>query len=168
MGINAVMGYVKSVLDGLEIPGEVGPLACFIVPPDPDVNENGTPRASVWSADGDVSRLSGPRQLPDEPGTAGWKDQWHNLAIFLWYPMSDEEPDEDSAFPGVVDAVMYALATVPNPAIITDPLTGVQTQLVGLGESMTWLMPPPMALAAQRWEKWACQITGRTLEQIRG
>lgn len=167
MGLNAVMGYVQSLLDGLPVPGSTGPLTCFIVPPDPDTNVNGTPRASVWSSDGTEDRLSGPRVVPGEPSTAGWKNEWHSLSIFLWYPMADEEPDEDSAFPGVVDAVMQALRSAPDPAVITDPLTGIQTELVDLGESLAWRMVPPMALASQRWEFFACELTARCLEFIR-
>lgn len=101
------------------------------------------------------------------PGTpAGFKGLHHSLDIYLVYPLSDEEPDSDSAFPGVIDAVMATLRTVPNPVVITDPLTGVQSQLANTGEKIDWEMAAPQALSAQRWSWYAALVTLPLLEVI--
>jgi hypothetical protein len=162
MSLVTVMQYVKGVLDGLEIPGNTGPLTAFIVAPDPDENEWGTPRAMIWTANGGTSRLG----LGRDPhaGTGGSKIRKHRLAIYLWYPMADEEPDEDSAFPGVLDAVMAALEYTPDPVVLQNAV-GPPSQMAGLGEEMTWQMADPLALASQRWEKFMALITAPVIEE---
>jgi hypothetical protein len=39
----------------------------------------------------------------------------------------------------MVDAVMDTLRSSADPVIISDPWTGVQTELVDVGENITWL-----------------------------
>ena len=163
MSLVTVMFYVKGVLDGLAIPGNTGPLRAFIIPPDPEDNRDGTPRASVWTANGGTSRLSLGRD--PETGSGGEKIRKHQLAIYLWYPMADEEDNEDSAFPGVLQRVMWRLEHTPDPVEMTDPESGEQSQMAGLGETMTWRMPPPLALASQRWEMFDALITADVIEE---
>ncbi len=181
MSTVAVMSYCKSVLDGLVIPAGAGtgPLIAYIVPPDPDDNPNGQPCCSIWDTAGDESRLAASRQTvalanpspvvidqaAPEPG-AGRKIQWHELSFYLWYPMADEETAEDIAFPAVIDAVMTALRTTPDPVVLKDPLTGAISQLAGLGENMRRQMSPPLALSPQRWEKFVGLITSKALEEF--
>jgi hypothetical protein len=154
------------LLDQLPIPGNTGPLTAFITPDSPDTNEAGGPRAYIWETRGDEKRRALPRNNLGQPGTGGWKDEHHALEIYLIYPQADEEPEQDSAFPGVIDAVMNALRTAPNPVFLTDPVTGVQSQLVDLGEVMTWEYAPAMSLAVQRWNYLAALIQAPCLEEI--
>src|SRR5262249_2229194 len=97
---------------------------------------------------------------------AGFKNFRHQLEIYVVYPLSDDEPDSDSAFPGVMDEVMWALRTTPVPQVITDPLTGFQSQLANTGEEMTWEIAAPQALEPQRWSWYAALITVSLLEMI--
>lgn len=168
MGLLAVQSYVKGLLDGLQIPGNTGPLTAFITPPSPDDNQDGTPRAFIWDSRGSEKRRALPRNDNGQPGTAAWKDEPHTLEIYLVYTLADEEDDSatDSAFPAVIDAVMDTLRTSPSPVDITDPYTGVITQLVDLGENMTWEMTPVHSLASQRWNRLDALITATCLEEI--
>jgi hypothetical protein len=130
-------GYLKSLLDGLAMPGGLPPMACYINPPDPNV-ESQIPTAYVWAPDFDENRDSKqggtlPRNSgPDTP--SGFKSIEHQIEIFLIWFQAADDPQADSLFFGICDAAMAALRTSPDPAPITDPFTGAQSQLFDVGE----------------------------------
>ena len=65
------------------------------------------------------------------------------------------DPDGDTLFGGIMDGIMDALRTsFPNPAILTDPWTGVQTLAANTGEDMTYDLLPPAATKNQRTHRW--------------
>jgi len=106
----AVMQYVRSVLDGLPIPGDVttGPLRAFNVPPDPDDNQDQQPTCVVWDGAGNEDRIAAPQHTlplvnPDpvvveqaaaQPGS-GRKEQWHTVEVWVWLNMPDNASGED-------------------------------------------------------------------------
>ena len=137
MPIAAACAFVKGLLNGLAMPGGLPNMAAYILPPDPNV-EAEIPTAYVWPTEGDESRAPEkggtiPRNTgPDTP--AGTKSLDHSIDVFCVYFQADDDPQADSLFPGVIDAVMDALRTSADPAVITDPYTGDQSQLIDLGE----------------------------------
>lgn len=137
----------------------------FITPPDPKEDAQQA-AAYVWPASGAERRRSIPRNTGI--GTpAAWKDHVHQVQIYLVWFAGDDEPDIDSAFPTVLDAVEQALRTsTPNPAYATDPVTGEITQLVDIGENLTYELVPVHALADQRWNRYDARITVSVLEEF--
>lgn len=142
MPIASTALYMKSLLDGLNMPGGTLPMRAYIMPPDPN-DETQYPTAYVWPADFDESRAGAqggsiPRNTG--PGTpSGFKPVEHSIEIFIVWFQQGDDPDADSMFPGIVDAAMAALRTSPDPiggVPITDPWTGQQTSLFDVGEVM--------------------------------
>lgn len=150
MPLVTVQTYIKSLLDGLIIPGPagIGPLEAFIQPPDP--NEGPQPAAYIWASGGREFRQAMPRNTG--PGTpAGWKNVHPDIEIYLtWFDYADE-PYVDTAFSAVIDTIMQRLRTSPDPATVTDPNSGLVCELAGVGEDMTWQALSVSSTADQRW-----------------
>jgi hypothetical protein len=163
--IAAATAFVKSILNGLAMPGGLPNMAAFIMPPDPRV-EAEIPTAYVWPTKGREGRTGEqggaiPRNTgPDTP--AGTKPLVHDIDVFCVYFQADDDPQADSLFPGVVDAVMDALRTCEDPARIIDPYTGGDSQLIDLGERMTYEIVVS-ALEDERYNRLdalvACMVT---------
>jgi len=162
----SALQYTKGLLDNITVPGvagESGPLTVLVTPYDPD--ESGEARAYVWGGSGNENRLAFPRNTG--PGTpAGFKNLFHNVEIFLVWFDSDSDPDVDTSFPALLDAVVDALRTCPDPQVVTDPYTGRQTNMVNLGEDMTYTYVPPHSTADQRQLRFDARITARLLELV--
>ena len=129
--------YLKSLLDGLAMPGGLENMVSYVTPPDPNT-ESQYPTSYVWPSEFDETRnpeFGGTIPRNTGPGTpSGFKPITHMIDIFIVYFMANDEPDSDSLFPGVVDAVMAALRTSEDPALITDPYTGMESNLYDVGE----------------------------------
>ncbi len=151
MPLVTVQTYIKSLLNGLIVPGPagIGPLEAFIQPPDPN-DDTIRPAAYIWASGGREVRQSMPRNTG--PGTpAGWKDVYPDVEIYLVWFDSDEDPYADTAFHSVIDAVMQVLRTSPDPAQVVDPNSGLVCELAGVGEHMTWQALSVTSTADQRW-----------------
>ena len=109
----------SSFWSGLAMPGGLPNMACYVNPPDPNV-EADIPTAYVWAPDFDESRTgdqggSIPRNTG--PGTpSGTKALEHMIEIFLVYFQAGDDPQADTLFFGIVDAVMARLRTSDDPA----------------------------------------------------
>lgn len=142
MPIASTLAYVKGLLNGLPMPGDNVPaLAAYITPPDPDT-ETQIPTAYVWPGDGDEDRngsRAGTVPRNTGPGTySGFKGLEHSLSVYVVWFAADDQPDIDSQFPGIVDAVMFAFRTSADPATAVDPYTSQETTLIDVGEKMTY------------------------------
>jgi hypothetical protein len=148
---NTVHSYLQRMLDGTQIPGTAGVIEAFIAPPDPETEP--TPKAYIWGTTGSEDRMASPR-VPEngDISQAGWKEINHLTDVWLaWF--SDEESDVrtlDVAFPAVVDYLAKILRESPDPVKVSDPLTGMDSELLDIGERMTMDMYPPRATADQR------------------
>jgi hypothetical protein len=65
-------------------------------------------------------------------------------------PDNASNPNADSAFASLIDAVVQAWVTTPMPIPLTDPFTQQKTQLLSLGEQFTIEQSPAHSLADQR------------------
>jgi hypothetical protein len=157
MSLVTVQTWIKQQLDGLVLPGPAGvqPLEAVITPPDP--NEDPQPVAYIWPTGGREHRQAVPRNTG--PGTAaGWKNFEPNIDIYLTWFNNQDDPYADVAFPSVVDAVMNALRTSPDPAEMVDPNTGAVSWLAGVGEDMDWSNLGVNAVNDQRWLRYDALI----------
>lgn len=139
MPVAATVSYIRSLLDGLAMPGGVVPMRAYVNPPDPNVDAS-TPNAYVWPTDFDESRQGkqgGAIPRNTGPGTpSGTKAIEHMIDVFIIWFQANDDPQADTLFFGITDAAMEALRTSPDPADITDPYTGTRTQLFDAGEVM--------------------------------
>ncbi len=155
MPIAAVTSYVKSLLDGLPMPGGLPDMVAYIMPPDPNV-EAEIPTAYVWPTDGQESRdpaKGGTLPRNSGPGTpSGWKSDEHMVDVFVVWFQADDDPQADSLFPGIVDAVMAQLRTSEDSAALTDPDTGTPSTLYNLGEDQHYQIVVS-AVSDQAWNR---------------
>lgn len=168
MPINSTQTYIMSLLDGLPMPNGGYNLEAYITPPDPEVDAV-YPHAYIWPTTGDESRdpLKGgtvPRALT-AGAPSGTKGIEHTIDIIMIWFAADDDPDVDTWFTGMVDAVMAVLRVAPNPAIVADTYTNVLTNLVDIGEKMTYHITV-RALADQAYNRYDCLITMPVLEII--
>lgn len=176
MPINSVQLYIQDLLNGLIMPGQAGQLAAFITPLDPD-EDTAIPRAFIWPSDGDESRDPAKGgTVPRNPGfnstvttleqlmsQSGYKAFEHRLDVYMTWNGQDDDPDADTWFPGMVDAVMLTLRTSPDPATAQDPYTGQLTTLIDVGENMSYRITL-RALADQRYNRYDALISLELLE----
>lgn len=166
MPINSAQVYICNLLDGLIMPGTAGNLRAYITPPDPDV-EAEIPHAYVWPSDGDESRdHTKGGTVPRNTGygtPSGYKAFEHHMDVYLVWYGQDDDPNSDTWFPGMVDAVMLALRTSPDPADATDPYTEQGTTLIDVGENMSYRITI-RALDDQRYNRYDALISLELLE----
>ena len=166
MPIATAQAFVQSILQDATPPGGTGikgPLQCLITPLDPDVNPDGGARIYVWPATGPEKRRAMPRNKGRNT-PAGWKQLTHDLEIFLVWMDYQDDPQADVNFPLLIDYVMMLLRTAPNPALVTDPETGQVSNMVNLGEVMTYDFVPPRTLEPQTMRRYDARIRCSLLE----
>lgn len=137
MPIVSVQNAILNILNDLPMPNGNYRLEAYITPPDPETDYS-NPHAFIWPTTGKESR--NPAEggaIPRNTGVntpSGTKAIRHEIEVYLRWYGSDDDPDADSWFPGQVDAVMWALRTAPDPLVIVDPFTEIESQMIGLGE----------------------------------
>lgn len=164
MGVNTVLQGIYGIVNGLIVPGTAGVLEAFIMPVDP--RDDPPPAIYLWSSSGDESRESLPRSgVPGTPPSfSGWKEINHRVTAYLTWFQDNSDPAADVAFPSVVDVTMQALRSSTNPLYTNDPQTGAPSDLVDIGERMTYTLVPPRAVADQRYLRCDAQIIIPVLE----
>ena len=160
MPTNTIQTYLKGQLDGMVLPLDLGTLTAYIAPPNP--GEAVDPVAYIWGSHADERRAAVPRAQPGNLSTGGWKVITHRPNIWLiWFGPSDD-PNADVLFPAVLDAVCGLLRNVPildQTQHATDPVTGQVSDLLNVGEQMSWEYGPVRATADQRYLRYDAQIT---------
>jgi hypothetical protein len=154
------------LLNGLVVPGNRRTLEAYITPEDPRDEEN--PAAYIWPSQGTEERQAVPRVGADiyNPLQAGWKTLTHDLDIWLTWFNDDSDTNADISFPAVVDVVMFTLRSTANPWVVIDPLTGLESQLIDVGERMTYRLAGVRATADQRWLRYDAQLTLTIIEEL--
>lgn len=136
MPVSSALAYLQKLLNGLPMPGQGTPkLVCLVTPPPLFSSPGPVPHCYAYVLRGRESRDKPLGSVPRNtgPGTpSGFKGIVHTPQLTLLWEGIDEQ---GSLFTGMIDAVMAALRTAyPNPALVTDPNTGVVTQLADTGE----------------------------------
>ena len=142
MPLVTVQSFLLSLLDDLPMPYGVPNAQAFITPPDPRINQK-VPAIYIWPSDGQENRSS---QLggtvPRNTGVntpAGTKGIRHRSDVYVTWFSTGQGTRQDPIFPGIVDAIMFALRySQPNPAYITDPNTKITSTLYNAGEDMSY------------------------------
>jgi hypothetical protein len=136
---NAILG----ILQGLPMPNGNYLLEAYITPPDPETDYS-NPHIYIWPTKGVESRNPADGgAIPRNTGVgtpSGTKPIRHHLEAFLRWYANNDDPGADSWFPAMVDCIMWALRTATDPLVVTDPFTDIETQLVGIGEDMTYMV----------------------------
>lgn len=170
MSIVAVQQFLLSLLDDLPMPNGVPNANAYVTPPDPRVNAK-VPAIYIWPSDGDENRspqLGGTVPRNTGPGTAsGTKGIRHSFDIYLTWFSAGSGKQQDPVFPGMVDAVMFALRfSQPNPAYITDPNTELTTTIYNVGEEMTY-RTGIASTADERWKRYDALVNVTVWEIFR-
>lgn len=158
MPLNSVQHFVVGLLDGLAIPGSSQTLEAYITPPTVDELDN--PKAYVWGG-----RLRGTRQ--SMPRGQGFKRLNWSVDVWLTYETNPDSPTVDEEFPLIVDAVMNKVWTTPlNDTFITDPTTGVRSQILAIGEDFDFEYPPERVPATLRMLYYTARLGLNVYEAI--
>lgn len=140
MGVNSVQVYLQQLLDGLPVPNNLT-IQAYITPPSPETDYT-NPHAFIWPAEGQETRdpgMGGTIPRASSPGAfSGTKSFNHIIDIFLVWFAANDDPDADTWFPGMLDAVMATLRVAPTPAVVQDVYTNQTTTLIDVGERMTY------------------------------
>ncbi len=100
------------------------------------------PQIYIWGGRIKEDRLTLPRP-------SGNKFLRHQVDVYPTLAMANDDPNLDTAFPALLDAIMETLRTTPIGIVITDPVTGGTSQLQNVGEEMSVDYATPQALADQ-------------------
>lgn len=167
MGINTVQWYLKSILDQVALPLNLGNLDAFIQPPNP--GDGTEPGIYIWGSRGDEARATLPRAAPGDLSTGGQKILNHDVDAWIIWLGPAVDPQADVLFPAIVDTVMAVLRNVPildRAQYATDPVTGALSQLLNVGEHMSWEYAPVRAVSDQRYLRYDARITINIEERI--
>lgn len=169
MPLNTVQCHLKSVLENLPLPRDLGLLDAFIAPVNPNT-ETQPPGCYIWGSNGNESRMARPRAQPGVLTSGGNKELVHQVDVWLIWFGDPTEADADTAFPSVIDAVMACLRNTMLLDAVTihavDPITGQQSDLLTIGENMSWEYAPVRATADQRYLRYDALITCEVVEVI--
>jgi hypothetical protein len=170
MPVVNVQSFLLNILDGLSMPYGQPAAQAFITPPDPRMKAR-IPAIYIWPADGMENRsgqLGGTVPRNTGPGTAsGTKGIMHQIDVYLTWFSANTGRQQDPVFPGMIDAVMYALRfSTPNPATITDPNTNEQSDVYNTGEDMHYRTGIE-STQDERWLRYDCLITCSVWENFR-
>ena len=115
MGLNSVQLYAKSLTDGLASPLYKQDLVATIVPQNPGQLDG--PGAFIWATQGVNRRQTAPRH-------AAFRQTTWTVSVWVMSPDDATNPNADSAFACLIDAIVESWVTTPMPTEYTDPVTG--------------------------------------------
>jgi hypothetical protein len=141
MGVNVVQLHAKSLLEGLPSPLYDKGLLTVITPPSPGDLDG--PTAYVWATLGTNKRQTAPRR-------AGFRKMMWTVTVWLMSPDNATNPEADSAFACLIDAVVTAFTTAEMPISIIDPNSGQNYNFLAIGEQFTVTQSPVHGLANQQ------------------
>lgn len=169
MPITTVQSRLLSILDQLPLPQNFGILQAYISPPNPN-EESYDPQAYIWSSHGNESRMTLPRAQAGNLASGGNKELTHQVDVWLVWFGENTGPTINVAFPAIIDAVMACLRNTELLDAVsitaTDPVTGQQSDLLAIGETMSWDYAPVRAPTDQRYFRYDAQIVCEVVEVI--
>ena len=168
MPLNSVQIYVSNLLNNLELPLSTAPLEAYITPP--TYEDIDRPKAYVWGGRCRGRRQTMPRTTSGRlvDGRSGFKQLDWSVDVYLLYETVPDSATVDQEFPVIVDAVMTALWTTPLNSFITDPTTGVVSEIVSIGEEWDFEMLPERTPNTLRMLLYTARITLTVTEILQG
>lgn len=157
MPLNSVQLYVLNLLDGLQLPGGLPNLEAYITPP--VVEDIDSPKAYILASRGRVRRQTAPRG-------PGFKHLAWTVDVFLTYETMPDSETVDQEMPLIIDAVATKLWTTVMPLKITDPTTGIVSQLLQVGEEFEVEFPPERTPATLRMLYYVARIGFEIYEAV--
>lgn len=156
MSTRAITDYVAGLLNGQTYGGFPAVQAVSEFPLVSDAAD--APQAFVWPSEGEERRDSAPRG-------PGLKRALHRVSIYLMYIF---DPDTGLSFRDLVEGVMQTIRTTTMPVQgLTDSVTGRQSDILLIGETMRYTISPPEALSDQRLMAFDGEITADITETFR-
>ena len=166
--LGSIQQYVRGLLDGAPLPGEVpGPLTAWVTPP---VWERiPEPRAYVWGGRLRTTRQAGPR------GAARKTFAW-TVDIYVNWLTTPDNALAAEPFPFVVDTVIGVLSAAAMPVFIdtSGNVVGVNatspsdTQILSIGEEMELDYPPERSVDKQRTIWYGARLAASVTEVVTG
>lgn len=105
--------------------------------------ELSVPHIFVWGSRWDETRQAGRRGF-------GFKQADYKVRVYIMYIVPADDPDRDYTFPLLIDVVLAKLRGTQLAINITDPITGLKSQLLSIGERMSIEYSTPRATEDQR------------------
>lgn len=165
MTLNATQLYVKGLLDGLVLPiAELGALEAHVSYPNP--LDQITPLCFIWGAIGLEDRHTMPRAQPGNLSSGGFKDTAYDIDLWLFHAELSDDPNADSLFPVVIDAVRRVLRNTQMMVKLTDSVTGETSTIKKIGERIKLDYMPMKALEDQRMVQYECRLIVSVVEAI--
>ena len=169
MPIVTAQQHLLSLLTDYPLPQDIGVLRTYIMPLNPNADAAADPQAFIWGGTGDEARLTVPRAEPGNLASGGDKQLIHQIDIYLVMFLADDDADNGTDGPAMVDAVM---ALLRNTALLDatqhakDPITGQLSNLLNIGENMSYQQGTLRALADQRMLRFDALVTCEVIEII--
>jgi hypothetical protein len=154
VSLSAVMGYVKTELDGLAS-AHYKPASAWIQPPVPGDADPGYPQLFIWTERYKEKRLA----AGGNPRGAGLKRSDHAVQVYVLVIDDPSDAHADTAFPNLLNTVMQAFRAVPLPVTITDPDTGATSRISEIGEDFSVQTDAVRALGDERYVRYLAAIT---------
>lgn len=154
MTITAAQNYVQEQLQGLVGSYNNAPLEAWVDPPVAIASAE-TPQAYILAGEGD-----GVRQTMG--GVSGYYRDTHQIYVYLEWMMLPNLPNGNLAFTNLVDTVIKTIRTNYTGAIlITDPSTGLQSQLLVIGDKLHYRYLPQRNVGegGQEYLDYVAQVT---------
>jgi hypothetical protein len=168
MPLNSVQIYVSNLLTDLQLPLGSPPLETYITPP--AYEDIDRPKAYVWGGRARGKRQTMPRNTSGflVDGRSGFKHIDWTIDIYLLYETTPDSANVDQEFPTIVDAVMTKLWTTPLNTFITDPTTGVVSEITSIGEEWDFEMMPERTPNTLRMLLFTARISLTVTEILQG
>jgi len=157
--ITACQSHIQGLLQGIEGAYGGAGLEAWVDPPTPGTAE--TPQAYILAGDGDGKRQT-------MAGLAGYYVDTHQIYVYLEWMMPPGATNANLAFTNLMDTVIKTIRLSYTGAIfITDPATGLQSQLLVIGDKLKYKYLPQRNIgeAGQEWLDYVAQITFEVQEK---
>ena len=160
--ITTIQNYVQTQIQGLQGAYGGAGLEAWVDPPVGGIASLETPQAYVLATSGDGKRQT-------MAGLAGFYQQLHHVYVQVGWAMLANTPDGNLAFTNLLDTIIATIrANYTGAIFIPDPVTGQETQLLVIGDTLNYKYIPQMNLGedGSSWIVYSAQIDFTVEEKI--
>jgi hypothetical protein len=159
VSITACQNYLQTLLQGMTTPLSPTPMEAWLEPPVPTTAE--VPQAYILAAEGNLKRQT-------MGGLMGYYEDTHQIYVYLEWMLPPGTTNGNQAFTNLIDTVIATVrASYTGAIFITDPVTGLQSQLLVIGDRLAYkyLPPPNLGEGQQEYLDYVAQITFEVKEK---